>query len=144
MDLSIDLDFVPRALEQLSSCDIVVGSKQLGEQQRSIWRTAVGSSYVRLCRWLLGLEFDDYSMAAKGYRVSLLKQQPTALEVESSSYVTYVLFSSARSGARIRQIPVNCEDHRSSRFNLLGESIEKGVDLLRLRLWSRCRRRADS
>ena len=73
MDLSVDLSFVPAALELLETHDIVVGSKKLGHQKRA-WLRRFGSEFfLRIARLLLGIVYDDYSIAAKAYRNGALK-----------------------------------------------------------------------
>src|SRR5205814_311877 len=53
MDLSVDLSFVPAALELLETHDIVVGSKKLGHQKRA-WLRRFGSEFfLRIARLLL-------------------------------------------------------------------------------------------
>src|SRR5205823_1887416 len=74
MDLSVDLSFVPAALELLETHDIVVGSKKLGHQKRS-WLRRFGSDlFLRIARLLLGMGYEDYSIAAKAYRVETCRR----------------------------------------------------------------------
>lgn len=131
MDLSIDLGFVPRALELLASHELVVGSKRTGVQRRSWIRRAGSHLFVVSAALLLGLEVEDYSMAAKGYRVAWLRPVSDRL-VAGTAYVLYALVATQRAGGRICQIPVDCDDHRASRFNLGFEALHKFAHLARL------------
>ena len=76
MDLSIDLDFVQRALVLLETHDIVVGSKKLGKQKRSFVRRVASDTFLRIARVLLGIDYDDYSIAAK-----VIEERQQALRV---------------------------------------------------------------
>lgn len=131
MDLSVDLSFIPTALELLETHDIVVGSKRMGNQKRSLLRKLASDSFLRATRLLLGLTYDDYSIAAKGFRVAVARQFKNRIN-EGSSYVLEMCYLAKRAGGRIVQVPVTCEDWRRSKFNLLHEAIYKYGHLLQL------------
>ena len=124
MDLSVDLDFIDRALELLETHEIVVGSKKLGNQKRSLFRKFGSDSFLQIARLLLGVTYDDYSIAAKAYRVETARRFADVVN-EGSSYVLEMCFLTKRAGGRIVQIPVGCEDWRKSKFNLLHEALYK-------------------
>jgi glycosyltransferase involved in cell wall biosynthesis len=131
MDLSVDLSFIPAALELLETHDIVVGSKKLGHQKRS-WLRKFGSDlFLRVARLLLGMGYEDYSIAAKAYRVETLRRFADRINV-GSSYVLEICFLTQRTGGRVVQIPVSCEDWRASKFNLTHEALYKYTHLVRL------------
>jgi glycosyltransferase involved in cell wall biosynthesis len=131
MDLSIDLDFVTRALALLETNEIVVGSKKLGKQKRSFVRRLASDTFLRMARLLLGVTYDDYSIAAKAYRVGTARRFANRIN-EGSSYVIEMCFLTMRAGGRIVQIPVACEDWRKSKFNLLHEAVYKYSHLFAL------------
>ena len=137
MDLSIDLEFVRVALDLLETHEIVVGSKKLGNQERSWFRKAGSDLFLRAARLLLGMTYEDYSIAAKAYRVETLKPFADTITA-GSSYVLEICFLTRRSGGRVIQVPVWCEDWRRSKFNLLHEAWHKYSKLARL--WLRSRR----
>jgi len=139
MDLSVDLSFVPTALDLLETHDIVVGSKRLGRQKRSWFRKLGSDSFLRATRLLLGIAYDDYSIAAKAFRVENLRRFADRVDA-GSSYVLEICFLTQQAGGRIVQVPVSCEDWRASKFNLAHEALYKYSHLLRL--WLRSRRRA--
>lgn len=135
MDLSVDLSFVPTALDLLETNDIVVGSKKLGNQKRSLFRRLGSDLFLRATRILLGLIYEDYSIAAKAFRVETLRRFIDRVN-EGSSYVLEVCLLTHQRGGRIAQVPVSCEDWRASKFNLLHEALYKYRHLLRLWLRS--------
>jgi len=137
MDLSVDLAFVTTALDLLATHDIVVGSKKMGNQQRTWFRKLASDSFLRVVRLLLGLTYDDYSIAAKAFRVDVLRGFADRIN-SGSSYVLEICYLTQRAGGRIVQVPVTCEDWRTSKFNLLHEAIYKYGHLLRL--WVRGQR----
>jgi glycosyltransferase involved in cell wall biosynthesis len=131
MDLSVDLSFISEALELLETNDIVVGSKKMGNQKRS-WLRKFGSDlFLRIARTLLGMTYDDYSIAAKAYRVATLRRFKDRIN-EGSSYVIEICFLTQRSGGHVVQVPVSCEDWRASKFNLMNEAVYKYGHLVRL------------
>ena len=135
MDLSIDLEFVTRALTLLETNDIVVGSKKMGKQKRSFVRRVASDTFLRIARVLLDIDYDDYSIAAKGYRVATVRHFADRIN-EGSSYVIEMCFLTKRAGGRIIQIPVECEDWRKSKFNLVHEAFYKYSHLFGLWLRS--------
>jgi hypothetical protein len=140
MDLSVDLSFVPTALDLLETHDIVVGSKKLGNQNRSLFRRLGSELFLRAVRLLLGITYEDYSLAAKAFRVATLRRFIDRINV-GSSYVLEICFLTHRAGGRVVQVPVSCEDWRASKFNLLNEAIYKYRHLLGL--WLRYRGRVE-
>lgn len=131
MDLSVGPEFVPTALESLERCDIVVGAKKLGVENRSLPRRLGSDVFIALSKKLLGLPFDDYSIGAKGYRRSVLLRYEKAID-DWTFYVQRVLYEAHRDGLRIEQVPVRCDDERRSRFNLLNEGFYRCGRLLQL------------
>jgi glycosyltransferase involved in cell wall biosynthesis len=138
MDLSVDLAFVPTALALLETHDIVVGSKKLGNQKRSLFRKLGSDMFLRAVRLLLGLTYEDYSIAAKAFRVETLRRFIDRVN-EGSSYVLELCLLTQRAGGRIAQVPVSCEDWRVSKFNLWHEAFYKYWHLLKLWVTTRGR-----
>jgi peptidoglycan/LPS O-acetylase OafA/YrhL len=57
MDLSVDLEFIATAVELLETHDIVVGSKKMGNQNRTLFRRLGSDSFLQATRLLLGQTF---------------------------------------------------------------------------------------
>jgi glycosyltransferase involved in cell wall biosynthesis len=134
MDLSVDLDFIATAVDLLETHDIVVGSKKMGNQNRTLFRRLGSDSFLHATRLLLGLTYDDYSIAAKAFRVDVLRRFIDRVN-EGSSYVLEICYLTKLDGGRITQVPVTCEDWRQSKFNLFHEAFYKYSHLIRL--WTR-------
>ena len=138
MDLSIDLDFVERALDAPGGPrDRRRARRSSGKQKRSFVRRFGSDTFLRMARLLLGIDYDDYSIAAKAYRVDTARRFIDRIN-EGSSYVIEMCFLTKRAGGRIVQIPVECEDWRKSKFNLLNEAVYKYSHLFGL--WLKGRR----
>jgi len=94
---------------------------------------------------LLGIAYEDYSIAAKAFRVATLRRfhrpRQRGLLVRARD-----LLSHPPHGRRVVQVPVSCEDWRASKFNLLHEAFYKYRHLLGLccatgEVWRDLRRR---
>lgn len=136
LDLTIDLAFIESATALLATADIVIGSKQTGTQQRSWFRRLASTSFIACTRYLLGLEFTDYSIGAKAYRRSAVIPHLPAL-ADGSAYVVQLIAWGYRDGAAIAEIPVWCDDRRRSKFNLLHEGLYRFGSLFLLWLQER-------
>lgn len=137
MDLSIDLDFIPQALRLLEQRDLVIGSKKLGVENRSMLRRFGSDAYIWTVRALYRMDSHDYSLAAKAYRVSFFRPFADRLS-DHTNYVVDCVYLAKIHGGRSAEIPVGCDDHRPSRFNLRREAWEKYSYLFKL--WHRHRR----
>lgn len=131
MDLSVDLSFIPICMNLLNKNSIVIGSKRLGEQRRSSFRLLASTIFISLTKILLGLDFHDYSIAAKGYRKGDIIEKLSEID-HGSSYVIDVIYSAKKKGLKMKEIPVYCHDVRKSKFNIYQESIYRLSNLLRL------------
>lgn len=126
MDLSIDLSFVEKCERLLDYYSIVVGSKQVGKQERSWMRKFLSDGYIKLSKALLGLDFSDYSIAAKGYRKSEIKDSLDDIDY-GSSYVIELIYKNRK--RKIKEIPVSCHDVRGSKFNIFHEVLYRFKNL---------------
>jgi glycosyltransferase involved in cell wall biosynthesis len=131
MDLSIDAEFIDEAYGLLADYDIVVGSKRMGSQRRSLFRRLGSGVFVLAASWLLEVEYVDYSIAAKAYRVDVIRRYGSLI-ADGSAYVLDLVYYVDRDGGRVIQVPVSCEDHRASKFNLGREAVHKFANLARL------------
>ncbi|MFH1139179.1 MAG: glycosyltransferase family 2 protein [Pseudomonadota bacterium] len=131
MDLSIDLSFIPEAADLLEEYQIVVGSKKMGAQKRTLWRRGGSTAFILTARLLLGLSFEDYSIAAKAYRRETILTCLDRIDY-GTSYVLDIIYHTLAGGGRAKEIPVFCEDYRASRFNLLNEALYRFKNLFLL------------
>lgn len=135
MDLSIDLDFIAAANRLLDRHHVVIGSKITGDQKRPYFRKAASNLFIRMAGLLLQIGFQDYSIAAKGYRTDVARKYLDRID-DKTFYVVEIIYRADRDGYRIAQTPVICYDMRDSRFNLFHEGIYKFGNLFRLWLMS--------
>lgn len=141
VDMSVGTDFIPRALDLLKECHIVVGSKMSGFQQRSAVRNAGTSFYVHCAQIMLQLPYDDYSPGAKGYRLEAIRPFLGSIS-KDTGYVLDLLCEAGHSGLEVATIPIACCDLRKSRFNLLELGLGRFLHLLQV--WVKLRRKRGS
>jgi glycosyltransferase involved in cell wall biosynthesis len=119
-DLSFAMQYVDDAVAKLPEFDAVVGSKQLGSQKRPLSRIIASECFIWLTNLLLRLPYRDYSIGAKAYRTEAIR--PFVDHVDAETFYTQeMLYQLIRHKGTIIEIPVTCEDHRQSKFNLLHE-----------------------
>ncbi|HWR20750.1 MAG TPA: glycosyltransferase [Verrucomicrobiae bacterium] len=131
LDLTIDLGFIESAAGLLGQVHLVIGSKQVGSQQRSWVRRLASATFIACTRTLLGLRFTDYSIGAKAYQKGIIEPYLPYL-ADGSAYVLQLMAWRAWAGSPIAEVPVRCEDYRKSRFNLLHEGIYRFGSLVPL------------
>ena len=137
-DLSFDMAFVDDAARGLADHDAVVGSKGVGTQKRPLLRIVASNGFIWMTNLLLRMPYRDYAIGAKAYRTE--KIRPFVDMVDHHTFYTQqMLYQLTRTGGRIVEIPVQCEDRRASRFNLLHEGFYRYGKLFALwfRSWFR-------
>lgn len=129
MDLSADLNFIPECVSLLNEHSIVVGSKQGGKQARKLHRLIISSGYIFLARLLLGLDYSDFSMSAKGFKKSAIAGSLKDLNKESF-YVTHLLALAKKRNKKVIEIPVHSHDKRGTQFNMTYEIFQRFKNLV--------------
>lgn len=133
-DLSTNLDFIDEAEHLLQISSMVVGSKTLGNQKRSLTRVIGSQVYLAITQMLFRMTLTDFSMGAKGYRkkdiLHILDNIDfwTAYIFEIAVYLTF-------HKKKILQVGVVCVDTRVSRFNILHEGFYRYANLFKV--WRR-------
>jgi len=133
VDLTIDLSFIPESLGLLEEYDMVIGSKKVGEELRSLIRRLGSDTYIWVTKNLLGLEYSDYSIGAKAYRKRAILPYLDKMDAKTG-YVLALIYYLHQNNNRIIQIPVSCHDQRGSKFNLTREGFYRFFHLFRFRL----------
>ena len=140
MDMAVELEFVPQALELLTRYQVVVGSKRQGRQERSATRILGSGMFISAARILLSLPFEDYSLGAKAFSRGVLKRFADAVD-HHTSYTTNLMFCARRAHMPMVEVAVLCSDRRSSRFNLGHEAAYRLAWVMKLFLLGRLLKR---
>jgi glycosyltransferase involved in cell wall biosynthesis len=121
-DLSSGLDFIPSALNLLKHNEMVVGSKSLGQQKRSLIRIVASQLYISIAQTVFDLNVTDYSIGVKGFRRESLLPILAHLD-KWTGYIFEICLYLHCHQKQIVQIGVTCEDTRKSHFNLMHEGV---------------------
>jgi glycosyltransferase involved in cell wall biosynthesis len=131
MDLSIELDFIDKALTLLDSgYDIIIGSKKMGQEKRSFARKLGSDLFVLTARALMDISFVDYSIGAKAYKRNLLMDYLHKID-HGTAYVLTLVYLAHKRGKRVIEVPVLCEDYRGSKFNIIYEGLYRFAQLFK-------------
>lgn len=131
IDLTIDLSFIKDAIKLLDTYDMAIGSKKAGEESRSWIRRLGSDAYIWVVKNFIGLGFSDYSIGAKAYRRSVVLPHLNKIDKETG-YVLILAYHLHKNRNRIVQIPVDCNDHRESKFSLAKEGLYRFLHLFNL------------
>lgn len=133
-DLSADLMFIAMADSLMPYADMIVGSKTLGEQKRSLFRIIGSQMYLVFTQIFFQMTITDYSMSAKAYRREAIL--PILDKIDRwTAYVFEITVWLHNNKKSIVQIGVTCDDHRKSRFNIWHEGFYRYAHLFKL--WRR-------
>jgi len=131
IDLSTDLAFIKEANVLLDTYQIVIGSKIMGTQKRSLIRKIGSGIFIYFTRLFLGIPLHDFSIGAKGYRRDFVMDNLEHIDPHTS-YVLNLAYCAKKEKKEVIEIPVKCMDFRKSRFNLLAEVFYRFGMLFRL------------
>ena len=130
-DLSSDLIFIQYAESLLKYSSMVVGSKSLGPQRRSVLRILGSQVYLVIAQILFKMAITDYSMSSKAYRKEAIL--PILDEIDSwTAYVFEICVWLLQNKKVVLQIGIGCEDYRQSRFNIWHEGFYRYWNLYRV------------
>lgn len=134
IDLSIDLDFVPRSLKLLGENDVVVGSKRKNgaNDRRPIVRRILSVSYHYITRLLFGIDVTDTTCVKAFRRSSVL---PLINRVRFNNiFETELLIRAEKAGKKVAELPVTVHDKRLPKESLLRKVLRKLTGIVALRL----------
>jgi len=120
-DLSSNLDFILDASRVLENSPIVIGSKSMGTQRRTLFRIFGSYCYISMAQLLFDLSITDYSIGCKAFRKSFI--EPLLPHLDSwTGYVFEICLFCKVNKVTIIEVGVDCEDNYESRFSLSHEA----------------------
>ena len=109
-DLSHDPANLPKMLDLIGKCDLVIGSRYVKDGGMVNWnaRRFLISQLANLyCRWILGLTQADCSGGFKCYRADLLRKiGMEKVFATGYSFQVEILFRALKVGAKVVEIPI--------------------------------------
>lgn len=128
-----DMDFLTRALALRPAWDIVLGSKYLAPQndQRSFLRRCMGHLFALLTARVLKMPFRD-THGLKLFRRSKVQELVKNCQTEGALFDNELIAKAHRSGLRICEIPLICQETRPSRSKNIYLGLRALIDLFKL------------
>ena len=148
-DLSHNPQRIAAMLQELSQCDVVVGSRYVEGGRIEGWnwfRHCLSQLGGRLItRLLTGLRVNDCTSGFRAYRAAILRKvELDRIRARGYGFLVELLFRTQQAGARIAEIPITVVDRRAGQSKLSKRIVlESALLCLRL-LWERiiCANRA--
>lgn len=138
VDMATDMAHLKDLLSYAISCDVVTGSRYVGNQvSRSLTRNIASRAYNLFARLLFKSKIKDHQCGFKAFR----KDAILKLCKESCSahwfWDTEILVLAQRNGLRVKEFPVQWKERKETRVRLRQDVVEMGKSLLEL--WWRLR-----
>ncbi len=134
IDLSIDLDFVPRSLKLLNEHDVVIGSKRKNgaNDHRPFVRRILSVTYHYITRLLFGIDVTDTTCVKAFRRSSIL---PLISKIRFNNiFETELMIRAEMAGKKVTELPVIVHDKRLPKESLLRKVLRKLAGIVALRL----------
>lgn len=138
-DLSVDLNYIDKFLEQLEKYDVVIGSRRVKgakiEVHQDGLRESLGRVFTFLTKTYLMLNIADFTCGFKGFTKKAYSKIFSKSIVNRWAYDSEILFLAKKYNLSIYQYPVVWRNRFDSRVRLSGVILESFVDLVKIRLY---------
>jgi glycosyltransferase involved in cell wall biosynthesis len=137
-DLCVDLSCIEEILVHLKDAPLVIGTKTIGTDNRSLWRKIPSRCFAWFTRFCLGVSATDYAPSHNGFRRADILPFVSHLD-DWTGFTTELIVRCVCLNQSIPEVNLICDDIRPSRFNLLHELWYRTMHVCRLRieLWQR-------
>lgn len=138
--MDLDLATHPKHLKPLveaitiENYDISVGSRNLPDSrvERKLHRSIASKSYNLIVRLVLGSKISDQQCGFKAFKRVILIEMLKQVRAGYWFWDTEILVRAARSGYKIKEIPVEWKSGRKTKVNLLRDSCSMGKQVFGL------------
>ncbi len=138
-DLSHDPVEIPKMLEKIKSCDVVVGSKYMKGGKIIGWQwyrkliSKLANIYARI---ILRIPITDYTNGYRCYGRRALEMIPNLkFEGKGFTVIPQMSYQLYKKGMKFEEIPITFVNRREGRSNMgAGEMVESFVSILKIRL----------
>ena len=122
----------------VDGCDVVIGSRALGESQversQRLYRRLGSRAFRVLMHWMIGLhDIPDTQCGFKFFRKSVAKDLFQRQRVDGYMFDVEILYLAQASGYRLAQVPIRWQDDADSRLQLVSGNIRNVRDILSIR-----------
>ena len=118
--------------------DIVIGSRRMKESNIQIhqpfYREFMGKVYYWLAHTLIIKNITDFNCGFKGYRREVAHTLYEKQSLERWGFDVEILFLARKSEYKIKEIPVNWINVKTTKVDLLKDSLRSFMELIQIRL----------
>jgi dolichyl-phosphate beta-glucosyltransferase len=137
-DLSTPLSEIPRALAELATADVVIGSRDLPGTQiktpQPFYRQAASEIFKWVRLGMVGLwQISDTQCGFKAYRGPAARQLFALAQIDRFMFDVEILYLAQKAGLRMREIPVEWNDQPGSKVKFWEGLVHMIRDLWRIR-----------
>lgn len=141
-DLSTPIGEVEHLIGYLKDgCDIAIGSRGLPgsrvEIRQNFIREMMGRTFNRFARLLSFRQIRDSQCGFKCFRNAVAKNLFQAQKIKGFSFDAEILYLAQKRGYRIAEVPVIWRNSRNSRVDMVKDSFQMLVDLVKIRWFHR-------
>ena len=135
-DFSIDLTETNRFINELDTCDIVIGTKkhlmtQTHTKQKTP-RRILGKGFTLLTNMVLGLNFTDITCGFKGFRADIAKLLFKKQKIYRWTYDSEILFLAKVYGHTVKELPVSWRHIEGSKVSPLRDTLVSVKELVEI------------
>lgn len=140
-DLAYSLDHLHTLAKKLEVCDVVIGSRSLGSDNKKnipFLRRILGWGFNRLMRIIIGLPFRDTQAGLKGFSFDAAKTVSKRQLITGFSFDAEIIFIAKKHKYTIGEVAAFvADDHseKNSKVNLIKDSIKMFISLIRIRYY---------
>ncbi len=138
-DLAYSLEHLDLLVEKLRTCDVAIGCRSLASgnsKDLKLSRKLAGKTFNLLSRQILRLPYRDMQAGIKGFRKAAAKDLFDKQSLTGFSFDVELMYLAKKRGFSIGEIPAKVSVHhqkKTSKVNLLQDSIRMLIDLLKIR-----------
>jgi len=137
-DLSTPIETVIDFIEDLkSNCDVAVGSRALRDSdvavRQSIWRESMGRIYNLLARMFAFHNISDSQCGFKCFKGEAAETLFSLQKLQRFSFDAEIIYLAQKQGYKVLEKPVTWRNSPQSRVNVIKDSLNMFVDLIRIR-----------
>ncbi len=140
--IDADMSTNPEELNKLidvikGSIDMAIGSRSLPSSNIIIkqpwYRVLLGRTYSSLVRNMFGIDIHDYQCGCKLFKRSMWNE--ITVNCNDFGFDTELIIKAYRAGYKIKEVPVQWQNDRSSKVNPFMDSIRMFKTLLKIKIY---------
>jgi dolichyl-phosphate beta-glucosyltransferase len=138
-NLAYSLDHLDLLVEKLATCEVAIGSRSLAkgnDKDVRFDRKVAGKIFNLLSRSILRLPYKDMQAGLKGFRKAAAKDLFDKQSLTGFSFDVELIYLAKKRGYSIGEVPAKVSSShqaKTSKVNLLQDSIRMLIDLLKIR-----------